>query len=128
MLIMQITREELTIVLNKVLTQKTDKFDLDVIELTDFIIEFFYDRKSVDDRCLGSHDRDAFYKLDEVGIVSSIHRSADSPSLNNCKRSWILRSYLIIKLLNGSSECNEPENNEFVDLYSSLPSDVWEKD
>ena len=92
--------------------------------LAAYIMNFFGFSDSISDNLLKAKERDVFYILQDVGILTTYQ---DQISIKKGRiwriHYWVLKKRDILRLAN-----QKPDNdrgNEYTKIYNELPTDVW---
>ena len=119
-----VTLEEMKIAIHEALKDKRNFSLEDSSKLADYIMGFFGFDDSIIDNVLTSKDRDRFYMLQEVGILTTME---DEASIKKGKTwriyYWVLNKPQIHLLVEHNKA--GPESKEKRSIYESMADDVW---
>jgi hypothetical protein len=97
----------------------------EVKKLAQYVMNFFGFEDMVSDNLLKAKDRDVFYTLQDVGILSTFQ---DQISIKKGKiwriHYWVLKKNNIYKLANQEKK-TKGEND--YNIYSEISDDVWSR-
>ena len=117
-----ITKEDLEIAFRKTLVPKGYSEEQIIALAEEMIVLFGFDNAVIDNR-LQPHDRDMFYKLEEVDLV---HTQQEEVTIAKGKvwrlHYWFMNRKLILKLSRGEEEVQKID--EFS-VYSEMDEDIW---
>ena len=119
-----VTLEEMKIAIHEALKVKRNFSVEESSDLADYIMGFFGFDDSIIDNVLTSKDRDRFYMLQEVGILTTME---DEASIKKGKtwriHYWVLNKPQIHLLVEHSKA--GPEGKKKSSVYESMSDDVW---
>ncbi|MDH3364767.1 MAG: hypothetical protein OEM29_02005 [Thermoplasmata archaeon] len=120
-----VTMRQVELALKKTVGKKDDMSDEEVKKLAEYVMSFFGYTDEVIDNRLTTEDRDVFYMLEEVGLVTTTHEEV---LLKKGKlwriHYWILKKDQIARLaaMDGAAE----ESVESArDVYQELSDEQW---
>jgi hypothetical protein len=95
-------------------------------KLAEYIMNFFGFSDTISDNLLKAKDRDVFYTLQDVGILTT---SQDQIRIKKGKiwriHYWVLKKNEIFRLANLKNE-NETEN-EYKRIYNEVFNEIWSR-
>ena len=98
----------------------------EIKKLANYVMNFFGFDDTVSDNLLKAKDRDVFYTLQDVGILTTFQ---DQITIKKGKiwriHYWVLKKNDIIKLAN--MEEKEDTGGEYA-IYDEISNDVWNRD
>ena len=119
-----ITLDELALAIRKT-TDENEMPDEVARELAHRILNFFGHSERVVDNILEPVDRDAFYMLEDAGILTT---EMEQVTLYDGREwrihYWLFRKERIRELIEGKTSTNEDADSDSV--YDSLTDDVWQ--
>jgi hypothetical protein len=99
----------------------------EIKNLTEYLMNFFGFSDSISDNLLKAKDRDIFYTLQDVGILTTFQ---DQLTIKKGKiwriHYWVLKKNEILRLANFTDE-NEIEN-EYKRIYNQISNEIWSRD
>ncbi len=98
----------------------------EIKKLTEYVMNFFGFSDTISDNVLKARDRDVFYTLQDVGILTT---SQDQITLKKGKiwriHYWVLKKKEILRLANLKDE-DETENE--YRIYNKISDEIWSRD
>ena len=95
----------------------------EVKKLAEYVMNFFGFEDTISDNLLKAKDRDVFYTLQDVGILTTFQ---DQITIKKGKiwriHYWVLKKREILKLANLTDEV---ESKEDYAIYDEISNDVW---
>ena len=121
-----VTVEDLTQAIKNSIDDSHAMVEEQAYELAHHVLNFFGYSDRIIDNVLEPEDRDAFYMLEDAGILTT---EREETTLYD-GREWRIHYWLFkrdkisdLMLETGRTESSKDEE----DLYSSLPDDVWQR-
>ncbi|MEF8873048.1 MAG: DUF6015 family protein [Candidatus Thermoplasmatota archaeon] len=94
-------------------------------DMAETVMNLFGYDKAITDNLLSSEERDIFYKLEDVGLLSTEEESTNLPSGKKWRiHYWILNERKIRKILDRKEK---EEENEEESIYNDISDKVWER-
>lgn len=94
-------------------------------DMAETVMNLFGYDKAITDNLLSSEERDIFYKLEDVGLLSTEEESTNLPSGKKWRiHYWILNERKIRKTLDRKEK---EEENEEESIYNDISDKVWER-
>jgi hypothetical protein len=119
-----VTMQQVEAALRKTVGKK-GMSDAEIKNLADYLMSFFGYTDEVIDNRLTSEDRDVFYMLEEVGLLTS---TQEEVLLKKGKlwriHYWILKKDQIIRLSQQDVEGEQPKDAE-PDVYDQVSDEEW---
>lgn len=99
----------------------------EIKKLAIYLMNFFGFSDCISDNLLKSKERDVFYILQDVGILTT-HQDQISIKRGKVWRIhyWVLKKREILRLANLKNE--DERGNEFEKIYNNLSNDIWIRD
>ncbi len=98
----------------------------EIMKLAEYIMNFFGFSDTISDNLLKAKDRDVFYMLQDVGILTT---SQDQISIKKGKiwriHYWVLKKNEIFRLANLKNE--DETENEYKRIYNELSNEIWSR-
>jgi hypothetical protein len=95
----------------------------EVKKLAEYVMNFFGFEDTISDNLLKAKDRDVFYTLQDVGILTTFQ---DQITIKKGKiwriHYWVLKKRDILRLANQVDEVKEEEDYA---IYDDISNDVW---
>jgi len=119
-----VTIDDVRLALEKALSTREFSHE-EIIRLSEKLMDLFGFTDQVVDNRLTPADRDMFYLLEEVGLVTTIH---DEVQVEKGKTwriyYWILKKDQIARLASEFKEQKDQQVHE-DDIYETISDDVW---
>lgn len=120
-----VTMRQVELALKKTIGKRDGLSDDDVKKMAEYIMSFFGYTDEVIDNRLTPNDRDVFYMLEEVGLVTTTHEEV---LLKKGKlwriHYWILKKDQIARLA-VSDDVVEETDSSATDIYDELSDEQW---
>lgn len=120
-----VTMRQVELALKKTIGKRDDMSDEDVRKMAEYVMSFFGYTDEVIDNRLTPNDRDVFYMLEEVGLVTTTHEEV---LLKKGKlwriHYWILKKDQIARLA-VMDDVAEKSGSTPVDVYEELSDEQW---
>lgn len=117
--------EELCLALSHLLGRKGMSGD-EVRNIAEYIMNFFGYTDRVIDNILLPADRDIFYMLEEIGVLTVETFEVDlMPKKGWHIHYWVLRKRRLKEVVNKLKEVVGKKECEEVSIYGSISEDVW---
>jgi hypothetical protein len=98
----------------------------EIKKLANYVMNFFGFDDTVSDNLLKAKDRDVFYTLQDVGLLTTFQ---DQITIKKGKiwriHYWVLKKNDILRL--GNMKEKEDKGGEY-DIYDEISNDVWNRD
>jgi len=98
----------------------------EIKKLANYVMNFFGFEDTISDNLLKARDRDVFYTLQDVGILTTFQ---DQITIKKGKiwriHYWVLKKDEILRLANLKEK--EKEDDEYT-IYDEISNDVWSRD
>lgn len=98
----------------------------EIKKLATYVMNFFGFDDTVSDNLLKAKDRDVFYMLEEVGILTTFQ---DQITIKKGKiwriHYWVLKKNDILRLANLK---DEDKTEEDYTIYSEISDEIWKRD
>jgi hypothetical protein len=98
----------------------------EIKKLAQYVMNFFGFSDTISDNVLKAKDRDVFYMLQDVGILTT---SQDQITFKKGKiwriHYWVLKKNDILKLANLKDE--DEKKNEYKRVYNEVSNDIWHR-
>lgn len=98
----------------------------EIKKLAEYVMNFFGFDDTISDNLLKAKDRDVFYTLQDVGILTTFQ---DQITIKKGKiwriHYWVLKKDEILRLANLKDK--EKEDDEYT-IYDEISNDVWSRD
>lgn len=92
------------------------------------VMNFFGYSERIIDNVLEPEDRDAFYMLEDAGILTTEREETTLYDGREWRiHYWIFRKNRIVELLNGTPE-EEGQSGDGSDVYDQMPSEIWRRE
>jgi len=92
------------------------------------VMNFFGYSERIIDNVLEPEDRDAFYMLEDAGILTTEREETTLYDGREWRiHYWIFRKKRIVELLNGIVE-SEGEGGDGANIYDDMPSEIWSRE
>jgi len=92
------------------------------------VMNFFGYSERIIDNVLEPEDRDAFYMLEDAGILTTEREETTLYDGREWRiHYWIFRKDRIVELLNGASK-KEGASGDGSDVYEQIPSEIWNRE
>lgn len=99
----------------------------EIRKLAEYMMNFFGFSDTITDNLLKTKDRDVFYTLQDIGILTT---SRDQIRIKRGKiwriHYWVLKKNEILRLANFTDE-NETEN-DYGRIYTEISNEIWSRD
>lgn len=99
----------------------------EIKRLAEYMMNFFGFSDTITDNLLKTKDRDVFYTLQDIGILTT---SQDQIRIKRGKiwriHYWVLKKKEILRLANFTDE-NEKENN-YGRIYNEISNEIWSRE
>ena len=96
----------------------------EIKKLAEYMMNFFGFSDTISDNLLKAKDRDIFYMLQDVGILTT---SQDQVSIKKGKiwriHYWVLKKNEIFRLANLKDE--DETENEYKRIYNEISDEIW---
>ena len=120
-----VTMRQVELALKKTIGKRDDMSDDDVKKMAEYIMSFFGYTDEVIDNRLTPNDRDVFYMLEEVGLVTTTHEEVLLKKGKMWRiHYWILKKDQIARLA-AMDEDAEKDDSGAVDVYEELSDEQW---
>ena len=120
-----VTMRQVELALKKTIGKRDDMSDADVKKMADYVMSFFGYTDEVIDNRLTPEDRDVFYMLEEVGLVTTTHEEV---LLKKGKlwriHYWILKKDQIARLASQDEDAGKDDSAP-IDVYEELSDEQW---
>jgi len=120
-----ITVEDVEKALMNTLGKKEMKKE-EIMKLAEYIMNFFGFSDTISDNLLKAKDRDVFYMLQDVGILTT---SQDQITIKKGKiwriHYWVLKKKEIFRLANLKNE--DETENEYKRIYNEVFNEIWSR-
>ncbi|NLU46250.1 MAG: hypothetical protein GXX87_04850 [Euryarchaeota archaeon] len=125
--IMTVTMDDLTQAIKNSIDSKRVMEETEAYELAYRVLNFFGYSDRIIDNILEPEDRDAFYMLEDTGILTTEREETTLYDGREWRiHYWIFRKERIAELI--SRDMPSPEDESAEDsLYHDLPADVWSR-
>jgi hypothetical protein len=98
----------------------------EIKKLAEYAMNFFGFSDTISDNLLKAKDRDVFYMLQDVGILTT---SQDQVSIKKGKiwriHYWVLKKDEIFRLANLKNE--DETENEYKRIYNEVSDEIWSR-
>jgi len=99
----------------------------DAYALAQHILNFFGYSDRIIDNILEPEDRDAFYMLEDTGILTTEREETTLYDGREWRiHYWLFRRERIIELMN-TTDFSKKEEEALVSVYEELPEDIWKR-
>jgi len=99
----------------------------DAYALAQHILNFFGYSDRIIDNILEPEDRDAFYMLEDTGILTTEREETTLYDGREWRiHYWLFRRERIIELMN-LTDFSKKEEEALVSVYEELPEDIWKR-
>jgi hypothetical protein len=99
----------------------------EIKKLATFLMNFFGFSDTISDNLIKAKERDVFYMLQDVGILTT---SQDQISLKKGKiwrmHYWVLKKREILRLANLKDK--DDTENEYKKIYNGVTNDLWRRE
>ena len=96
------------------------------VGLAEHMLNFFGFQDRIIDNMLDPEDRDAFYMLEDVGLLTTEREETGLPDGREWRiHYWLLREDRIMKALKQKSREGSSEKKSKESVYDQIPDDVW---
>ncbi len=121
------TVEELTIAISKGLSlQNRSMSPEEAFEAAEHLINFFGYNDRVIDNMLEPEDRDAFYTMEDIGILQTEREETTLYDGREWRiHYWILNVHRIIELSRMKSVAPKVVKNQDFQIYDEIPDEYW---
>ena len=120
-----VTMRQVELALKKTIGRRDDMSDDDVKKMAEYVMSFFGYTDEVIDNRLTPDDRDTFYMLEEVGLVTTTHEEVLLKKGKMWRiHYWILKKDQIARLA-ATDEDADKDDTAKVDVYEELSDEQW---
>ena len=120
-----VTMRQVELALKKTIGKRDNMSDDDVRKMAEYIMSFFGYTDEVIDNRLTPDDRDVFYMLEEVGLVTTTHEEVLLKKGKMWRiHYWILKKDQIARLA-AMGEDAKSGDADTVDVYEELSDEQW---
>ena len=120
-----VTMRQVELALKKTIGKRDNMSDDDVRKMAEYIMSFFGYTDEVIDNRLTPDDRDVFYMLEEVGLVTTTHEEVLLKKGKMWRiHYWILKKDQIARLA-AMDEDAKSGDVDTVDVYEQLSDEQW---
>ena len=120
-----VTMRQVELALKRTIGKRDDMSDDDVKKMAEYIMSFFGYTDVVIDNRLTPDDRDVFYMLEEVGLVTTTHEEVLLKKGKMWRiHYWILKKDQIARLA-AMDEDAKKDDLGTVDVYEELSDEQW---
>ena len=120
-----VTMRQVELALKKTIGRRDDMSDDDVKKMAEYIMSFFGYTDEVIDNRLTPDDRDTFYMLEEVGLVTTTHEEVLLKKGKMWRiHYWILKKDQIARLAATDDDADKDDTAK-VDVYEELSDEQW---
>ena len=120
-----VTMRQVELALKKTIGRRDDMSDDDVKKMAEYVMSFFGYTDEVIDNRLTPDDRDTFYMLEEVGLVTTTHEEVLLKKGKMWRiHYWILKKDQIARLAATDEDADKDDTSK-VDVYEELSDEQW---
>lgn len=122
-----VTVDDLTQAIRNSIDDSHEMEEEEAYELAHHVLNFFGYSDRIIDNVLEPEDRDAFYMLEDAGILTTEREETTLYDGREWRiHYWLFKREKIADLMSGDrKEVEETTDSEFT--YSDLPDDVWQR-
>ncbi len=117
----------MTLAIRNSIDNRMEMEEEDAYRLAHHVLNFFGYSDRIIDNILEPEDRDAFYMLEDAGILTT---EREETTLYD-GREWRIHYWLFRKdkigILMEGSRATTPEADEGNSIYADLPADIWRR-
>lgn len=96
------------------------------VGLAEHVLNFFGFQDRIIDNMLEPEDRDAFYMLEDVGLLTTERDETGLPDGREWRiHYWLLRQDKILQALKTSEQREKKADDPMVTIYDAIPDHVW---
>jgi len=100
----------------------------EAIDTAEHVLNFFGYNQRIIDNMLEPEDRDAFYMLEDIGILTTEREEITLFDGREWRiHYWLFKTPIIMKLLQDYSEDIIQEKESASEIYDEIPDDVWNR-
>ena len=100
--------------------------DAAAIGLSEHVLNFFGFQNRIIDNMLDPEDRDAFYMLEDVGLLTTEREETGLPDGREWRiHYWLIREDRIIKALKSTDQKAKKDKDSSVSIYDTISDDIW---
>ncbi|MCK4614093.1 MAG: hypothetical protein KAU14_04750 [Thermoplasmata archaeon] len=94
--------------------------------LAEHVLNFFGFQDRIIDNMLDPHDRDAFYMLEDVGLLTTEREETGLPDGREWRiHYWVMREDRILKALKMRKKMEKKDERSGETIYDKIPDYVW---
>ena len=122
-----LTVKDLTLAIKKSIRNKKGMQEEEAYALAQHVLNFFGYSDRIIDNILEPEDRDAFYILEDTGILTTEREETTLYDGREWRiHYWLFRRERITELMN-AAEYTEEEEKVSESVYEDLPDDIWKR-
>ncbi len=100
--------------------------DAAAVSLAEHVLNFFGFQDRIIDNMLDPEDRDAFYMLEDVGLLTTEREETGLPDGREWRiHYWLIREDRILKALKSGDRRNKKPTDTISSIYDTIPDDIW---
>lgn len=100
--------------------------DTAAVSLAEHVLNFFGFQNRIIDNMLDPEDRDAFYMLEDVGLLTTEREETGLPDGREWRiHYWLIREDRIRKALRSTGIKEKKVVDSSVSIYDTIPDDIW---
>jgi len=121
-----ITVDDLTLAIEHSIDSDMKLEHEEAFDLAQHVLNFFGYSNRIIDNVLEPEDRDAFYMLEDSGVLTTEREEITLYDGRECRiHYWLFRNDRIEELIKNERPVAEEEVEEEVDIYKELPREAW---
>lgn len=100
--------------------------DTAAVSLAEHVLNFFGFQNRIIDNMLDPEDRDAFYMLEDVGLLTTEREETGLPDGREWRiHYWLIREDRIKRALQSSASQQKKSMDTSQTIYDTIPDDMW---